>query len=296
MRRRREVIGTSAMLNEKNDRIKAGSPQHVTGVLGSLTSRFADTPKDIRQALSLRYKVFCEELQLGDRTENGQMDRDEWDEICDHLLIHETDRKIFPEDKLIATSRIMTSDTAKLHDVPFYSQSEFDVASLMKKHPGKKFLELGRTCVLPDWRTRRCIELLWHSIWSYSLEKQVDVMIGCASFLGEDPSKFEDSLSYLFHNHTTGDDDWAVSAATDSKFTTGFKPPEQVDNRLAFRGLPPLIKGYLRLGAWVSREAVIDKKFGTIDILIILPVTNLNPRHVAYYGETADRYAAPDSG
>ncbi|MGI9350564.1 MAG: GNAT family N-acetyltransferase [Rhizobiaceae bacterium] len=282
------------MLSAKHNIETSRALQQVTGVLGTLVSRFATSPEEVRQALALRYQVFCEELQLGDRigNDNAQLDRDEWDGICDHLVIHETAPEHTPDEKLIATSRLMTSSSAERQGVPFYSQSEFDVASLMAKHRTKKFLELGRTCVLPDWRSRRCIELLWHSIWSYSLEKEIDVMIGCASFVGEDPLEFKDSLAYLYHNHTTDDEDWAVKAVSENKFSTNVIAPEKIDNRLAFRGLPPLIKGYLRLGAWVSREAVVDKQFGTIDILIILPVANLNPRHVAYYGETANRYSA----
>lgn len=269
-----------------------------TGRLGSLVARFASTNEEIQEALALRYQVFCDELHLGSEVNesSGHLDKDDWDKICDHLLVYETDVKGTSEEKLIATSRLMTSTTAKKHGKAFYSQSEFDVASLMGRHQKKTFLELGRTCVLPEWRSRRCVELLWHSIWAYALEQEVDVMTGCASFIGADPQAFADSLAYLFYNCTTDIEEWSVEAVSETKFLTNLKSSDQIDNRLAFRGLPPLIKGYLRLGAWVSKEAVIDEAFGTIDILIILPVSNLNPRHVAYYGEDASRYSEVSSG
>ncbi len=275
----------------KNNASDTSSSKHEYGVLGSLEARLASTSQEVEDALSLRFQIFCDELHLGNSgsVDNERIDRDEWDDICDHLLIFETENKLGAANKLVATSRLLTSSSAKKHGLTFYSQSEFDVNSLRSRHGDKEFLELGRTCVSPEYRTHRCIELLWHSIWAYSLDFNIDVMVGCASFHGTDVEEFTDPLAYLYHYHTAGGA-WETEAKSDPTHMN-LKPKNEIDRKKAFRQLPPLIKGYLRLGASTSHHAVIDRDFGTVDVLIILPVEHLNPRHVSHYGQNAERYA-----
>ena len=171
----------------------------------------------------------------------------------------------------------------------YYSAGEFDVEALIARHQNLRFLELGRSCVLEGYRDKRTIELLWHGSWAYVCRHGFDVMFGCASFPGTDPGVHETALAFL-RNHAGPDAGWETEA-TGRDIVCPQPMSGEPDLKTAMRGLPPLIKGYLRLGAMFARDAVIDYEFNTIDILVLLPVARLNPRYVNYYGEKAERHA-----
>ncbi len=173
----------------------------------------------------------------------------------------------------------------------FYSAGEFDVAPLIERHAGLRFLELGRSCVLKPYRSKRTVELLWQGIWAYVLRHGLDVMIGCASLEGTDPARLALPLSFLHHTaRATGD--WAVSALPDRRVDMNLMPKEALDLRAALHALPPLVKGYLRLGAQIGDGAVVDHQFNTTDVLIVMPVAAISERYVSYYGADAGRRAA----
>ena len=142
--------------------------------------------------------------------------------------------------------------------------------------------------MLPPYRTKRTVELLWHGIWAYVLAHGVDVMIGCASLEGTDPDRLALPLSFL-HHYARAPEDWRVSALPERAVAMNRLAKEAVDPRAALHALPPLIKGYLRLGAYIGEHAVVDHQFGTTDVLIVMPVSALNPRYVSYYGADASR-------
>ena len=261
----------------------------VLGRLGTLETRLARSKSEIREAQALRYDVFFREMSAVPNpiTRLLGRDKDGWDAVCDHLLVIE---RAGGGERIVGTYRFLRAETARLARRPFYTQSEFDVAPLMARHGDLDFMELGRSCVLPDWRTRRTIELLWHGTWAYVLSNRVDVMIGCASFHGTDPAALAEPLSFLYHNASPGDD-WEVAARGREKIGMNLLGAGAINARRAMHALPPLIKGYLRLGARFGREAVIDRRFGTTDVLVILPVANINPRYLDYYGADAGRHA-----
>jgi putative hemolysin len=149
----------------------------------------------------------------------------------------------------------------------------------------------GRSCVLKPYRNKRTVELLWHGIWAYVLHHRVDVMFGCASLEGTDPKELAVPLSFL-HHHARAPEPWRVRAVPERFAPMDLLPQEAVDTKTALHALPPLIKGYLRLGATFGDGAVVDGKFGTTDVLVILPVSAINPRYIAHFGREADRHAA----
>ena len=153
---------------------------------------------------------------------------------------------------------------AERHD-GFYSQGEYDIAPLLAAKSGLRFMELGRSCVLPSHRTKRTVELLWHGLWTYIRENRVDVMIGCASFEGTNPDAHAMALSFL-HHKARAPAEWRVPAHVPLWVDMARLPVDRVDAKAALKALPPLIKGYLRLGAWFGDGAVIDHKFGTTDV------------------------------
>lgn len=262
------------------------------GRLGSLEVRLAQGAVEIRQAQRLRYHVFYEEgtAVASVKTKLTRRDIDAFDPICDHLLVidHAPAGGTLPA--VVGTYRLLQQTIAERHR-GFYTSAEFDIGRLIAQHPTLKFLELGRSCVLPPYRNKRTVELLWHGCWSYVLRHNLDVMIGCASLDGTDPDALALQLSFL-HHFARAPEDWRTQALPERHVEMNRMPKEAIDPRAALRLLPPLIKGYLRLGASIGDGAVIDTQFGTTDVLIILPVSALNPRYVDHFGADAKRHAA----
>lgn len=262
------------------------------GRLGSLEVRLARGDAEIREAQRLRYRVFYEEggAVASVKTKFTRRDIDAFDAICDHLLVidHAHDGGTMPA--VVGTYRLLRQTIAEGHR-GFYTASEFDIGRLTAQHPSLNFLELGRSCVLPPYRNKRTVELLWHGCWSYVLRHRLDVMIGCASLDGIDPDTLALQLSFL-HHFARAPEDWRTQAVAARYVEMNRMPKEAIDPRAALRLLPPLIKGYLRLGAYIGDGAVIDTQFGTTDVLIIQPVSALNPRYVDHFGADAARHAA----
>jgi len=267
------------------------------GQIGSLEVRLARSYREIKIAQALRYHVFYEEMSaVADAHALAtRRDVDSFDDICDHMLVLDHSSLVRTKKlgrktpRIVGTYRLLRQDVAEMHG-GFYTADEYDVQPLLDRNPDFNFLELGRSCVLKPYRNKKTVELLWHGIWSYVLMHRIDAMIGCASLEGTDPEKLALPLSFL-HHHCLAPEDWRVRALDERYTEMNRMPKEAVDARAALHALPPLIKGYLRLGATIGDGAVIDHQFGTIDVMIILPVSKISPRYVNYYGADASRYA-----
>ncbi|MGQ4273986.1 GNAT family N-acetyltransferase [Terrihabitans sp. B22-R8] len=267
------------------------------GRIGNLEVRLAHKRKEIKRAQRLRYRVFFEEMSAipSPAARLTRRDKDRYDAVCDHLVVF--DHTLAPghfgqpkKPRVVGTYRLLRQDAARIAG-GFYTASEFDIAPLLAAHPGQNMLELGRSCVLPAYRDKRTVELLWQGIWAYILAHDADIMFGCASLEGTDPNALALPLSYLHHYHTAGGE-WAARALAQHRVPMDLIPKEAIDPKAALRALPPLIKGYLRLGAMVGDGAVVDRQFGTTDVLMILPRKIINPRYIDYYGPSAGRHAA----
>lgn len=264
------------------------------GRLGSLEVRLARDEAEVRAAQALRYRVFfCEMAATADRSARmAGLDADGFDAACDHLLVLDhaaTADADSDKPAIVGTYRLLTDEAAARHD-GFYSQSEYRIDAMVARHADRRFLELGRSCVSLPYRTKRTVELLWQGIWAYVRRHGIDVMFGCASFSGTDPDALALPLSFL-HHRALAPQPWRVRAQPGLFCSMARLPSEAIEDRAAIRALPPLIKGYLRLGARVGEGAVIDYRFGTTDILIILPVEAINGRYIGHYGYDAGRYA-----
>jgi putative hemolysin len=266
-------------------------PYKIYGRIGNLEVRLARSNADIRRAQKLRYEVFYEEMSAIPKVTNlvFRRDEDRYDAICDHLLVFDTgtarpNKRAWPKrPKVVGTYRVLRQSVAEGTE-GFYSQSEYDIAPLVeRKRHAYEFLELGRSCVLKPYRNRRTVELLWQGIWTYVRERGVDVMLGCASFPGIDPKAHAMALSFLYH-YARAPEDWRVTAHPHLHVDMNMMPKEQVDPKAALRAMPPLIKGYLRLGAFVGDGAVIDRQFGTTDVFMVLPVEAIDARYFSHFG------------
>ncbi|WP_343033182.1 GNAT family N-acetyltransferase [Aureimonas leprariae] len=257
----------------------------VLGRLGTLEVRLARSATEVRAAQELRYRVFFEEMsaKASRRQQASRRDSDSFDRFCDHLLVVET---ASGTDAIVGTYRLMLPEGAARAG-GYYTAGEFRIEELLKRHPDKRFLELGRSCVLKEYRSKRTVELLWQGIWAYVLEHRVDVLFGCASLEGDDPALLAAPLA-LLGSAAPAPAEWRVGALEGRAVPL---PANAVpaDAKRALGLLPPLLKGYLRIGGVIGPEAVVDRQFGTVDVLVVLPVDNINARYVTYYGSDAGR-------
>jgi putative hemolysin len=261
----------------------------VLGAIGSLELRLATTKKEIRQAQKLRYRIFFEEGGATPDSTARLIRRDicAFDRVCDHLIV--VDRAIPMRSgaaKVVGAYRLLRQDIAEAH-FGFYSAGEFDIAPLLARHQGKRFLELGRSCVAAGYRSKPTLELLWRGIWAYVQHHRIDAMFGCASLDGACPTDHALALSYLGRG-AAADAQWSADAAVDRGVEMALLPPEAIDPRAAVRALPPLIKGYWRLGAKFGPQAVVDSKFGTTDVFVIMPIADIEERYIRYFGAPVD--------
>lgn len=268
----------------------------VLGRLGSLELRLAVTRKEIRRAQRLRYQVFYEEMGAipSPAQQLTRRDKDAFDTVCDHLLVYDMGHEAGPlrrrKPKVVGTYRLLRQDVAD-RKFGFYSAAEFDILPLIARHPTLRFLELGRSCVLKPYRTRKTVELLWQGIWAYVLHHRMDVMFGCASLEGVNPIVVREELAFL-KSYAVATGEWHAAARPELAVPMDLMPDAKVDPRRALAALPPLVKGYLRIGGLFGDGAVVDPQFGTTDVLVILPVGRIDRRYISYYGADASRYAA----
>lgn len=273
----------------KVDAIITGAP---LGRIGNLEVRLARNEAEIAAAQEVRYRVFYDELGAGKgrRQAAGHRDADRFDPICDHLLVFDTGLSGPEHRRIVGTYRLLRQETAAAAG-GFYSEAEFELTNLIARHPGQRFLELGRSCVLPEYRSKRTIEALWQGIWAYINHFEIGVMTGCASFHGIVPAAHAEALTYLAH-HCRTNSAWDVRAVAKRYCAMDLMPIEAVNAKAAIAAMPPLVKGYLRVGARIGDGCVIDHEFSTVDVFVVMPVKEIGARYVSYYGGEAQRFAA----
>jgi L-ornithine Nalpha-acyltransferase len=271
-------------------------PGTVLGARNGLSVRAARGRADVDAAQHLRYRVFYEELsaRADAAARRDRRDADRYDAVCDHLLVVNEGRPgdepiLLPDGELVGTYRLLRQEVAETNG-GFYTQSEFDVATLVARKPKLKFLELGRSCVLAPFRIRPVVELLWQGIWNYVRHHGLDVMMGCASLTGTDPDAHAHVLSYLAQQ-CSSPPEWRVRALPQLYVEMNRLAPDRIDVKSVLRELPPLIRGYLRLGSTIGEGAIIDRQFNTVDVLIMLPVSFISPRYLEHFG-ASDRAPA----
>jgi L-ornithine Nalpha-acyltransferase len=261
----------------------------ILGRLGAIEVRLAINDAEIEAAQALRYGVFFKDRGIKSDVARP-LDADAFDPFCAHLLIIDTSVLGSLSQQLVGTARMLLDDQASVAE-GFYSESEFTLRGLRQRQPDKKFLEIGRTCIKAKWRSKRTVELMWQGIWAFALDNNVDVMVGCASLEGTVPAAHAMALS-LMHHHYRAKGAWRAKALPERFSNMDLMPAEAINLKQAMQALPPLLKGYLRVGAMVGEGCVIDHAFGTTDVFIILRVTKIATRYIRHYGADATRFAA----
>jgi putative hemolysin len=265
-------------------------PSIIDGIRqGVMEVRLARSPAEVAAAQSLRYQVFYEELTARPTPEMAaaRRDFDRFDEYCDHLLV--LDHTAGGVGQVVGTYRLLRRSAAEKHG-GFYTATEFDISRLLAV-PGE-IMEVGRACTdVTHRRNRSTMQLLWRGIASYAIHYDVKIMFGCASLPGTEPLANARPLSFLHYNHLAPDH-LRARALPGRYVRIDLLPPREVEAekavaeleaRATLSALPPLIKGYLRLGGFIGDGAVIDPEFGTTDVCIIVVTDQLAAKYFNHY-------------
>ena len=280
---------------------------------GELSLMLTRDVEFIRQAQALRRKIFfteaiatnmCEAdisgtIDGADKTNEANtedvedanspiIDEDEFDELCDHLIV--LHNKPDGSREIIGTYRFLkrTAEEIKAstnRDNLFYTQTEFDISRLLDS--GKNLMELGRSCIMPEFRTGSAINLLWQGIAAYTYMYNIDYLFGCASFAGVESGNFSEALSYLMNYRKAPEEILPVALAS-KRADFELIPQEKLDKKQGFASLPPLIKGYVRVGAFVGEGAIIDEVCQTTDVCIIVDKTKVEKRYFTKFMESKE--------
>jgi len=271
------------VLKEKPDSL---SPEHKSkkGYLegpflirsGDLETYLAVSKRDIEDSQRLRYEVFYNEMGADPKASLIKgLDVNSYDAYAEHLIV-----KDVVQDRVVGTYRLLRSAGALKHG-SFYSEGEFDLSKL-KQLEGGELLEVSRSCVHIDYRSQRVVSLLWRGLVEYILHYGVTHLFGCGSFSGNDVRAIAHPLSYLYHYHLLPES-WRVSALPEFFHSLNYMPKEAVDIKKALKELPPLLKGYMRVGGYVGDGAFVDKEFNTIDVCVVVESSMMTPRFAQYF-------------
>ena len=247
--------------------------------------RLAACDADLRAAQRLRYEVFVAELggdgALVDHA--ARLERDRFDPHVDHLLLSDLRR---PEGaRVVGVYRLMREAGARAAG-QFYSEDEYDISVL--RGTGRPLLELGRSCLHPDYRGGTAMMHLWSGLAEYIATHGIGLMFGVASFHGRDPAPLAAPLSFLHHRHL------APPGIRPRARPEGYQRMDLVaegdlDRPAASRAIPALIKAYLRLGGFVGEGAFLDRPFNCIDVCMVTDVARLPEARRALYRRGAAR-------
>jgi putative hemolysin len=246
--------------------------------------RLAADEAEIDAALALRYRVFYEEMgarptpEMADR----RRDFDDFDSVCDHLLVFDHTKGTGAA-AVVGTYRLLRRDMAT-RSGGFYSAAEYDLDKI-SRFPGE-ILELGRSCTDVSARSGVVARLMWRGIAAYVFHHRIALMFGCASLHGTDPDALALPLAYLHHFHRAPAD-LRMRALDDRYVEMDRMAKEIIDPARAQALLPPLIKGYLRLGGFVGDGAVIDRPFNTTDVSIVVKTDLVTDRYYRHYERRA---------
>jgi putative hemolysin len=238
-----------------------------------LSLSLATTPEEVHEVQRLRYKVFIEAMGLSGLANQEGLDKDEFDAYCDHLIVR--DSKTL---KVVGTYRVMSPHAARKIG-QYYSEQEFDLNRLNNLR--SRIAEAGRACIHPDYRSGGVIMLLWAGLAAYMKRENCEYLIGCASISLADGGHNAVSIYHSVRDTSLAPVEYRVTPHLPFPIDDR-EPSNQVQ-------MPPLIKGYLRGGAWVCGDPAWDPDFHSADLFMLLPLAKLDSRYARHYlKETRD--------
>lgn len=228
----------------------------------------ATTESEILEAQKLRWRVFADELGARLPSRTPGVDRDIYDPYCDHLIVRDE-----ANGRIVGTYRILPPQAARRIG-GYYSENEFDLTRFA--HLRTRIVEIGRSCIDPDYRTGATIALLWAGLARYMREKGHEYLIGCASIGMKDGGHNAAGIFRALDAHM---------APPEYRVFPRYALPLDRIEASASPEIPPLLKGYLRAGAWVCGEPAWDPDFNTADLLILLPMARVDSRYSKHFVE-----------
>lgn len=252
---------------------------------GNLGVRIATAGWEVRAAQALRFRVFYGEMgaKADARTAESGLDADAFDAVADHLLVVDHDRGEGAA-SVVGTYRLIRRAGARALG-RFYSEAEYDIAPMLRfaeTEGNGELLELGRSCTDAAYRTRGTLQLLWGGIAAYVFKHKIGLMFGCASLPGLDLDANAAMLSYLAQHHMAPEE--LRPRAVAARYVAMSRlEPGGYDAKRAMLDLPPLIKGYLRLGGFVGDGAVLDPDFNTTDVCVVVKTDQVTDKYYKHY-------------
>jgi len=228
----------------------------------------AATPSEILAAQKLRWRVFADELGARLPSREAGVDRDIYDPYCDHLIVRDE-----ASGRIVGTYRILPPQQARKIG-NYYSESEFDLTRLAHLRP--HIVEIGRSCIDPDYRTGATIALLWSGLARYMRENGHEYLIGCASIGMQDGGHNAVGIYQALTDH--------LAPPEYRVFPRHALPLDRIAAAVRPE-IPPLLKGYMRAGAWICGEPAWDPDFNTADLLLLLPMGRVESRYSKHFME-----------
>ncbi|MEU2267027.1 GNAT family N-acyltransferase [Streptomyces olindensis] len=230
------------------------------------TVTLARNEEDVRAAQRLRHDVFAGEMGALLTGSQPGLDVDPFDAYCDHLLVREE-----TTGQVVGTYRLLPPERAAVAG-RLYSEGEFDLTSLAGIRP--ELVEVGRSCVHPDHRDGAVISLIWAGIARYMVDRGHEWLAGCCSVPLADGGTLASATWERVSVKHLSPEEYRVRPLL--PWTPGPAPAARVE-------LPALLRGYLRLGAWVCGEPAHDPDFGVADLYVLLPMSRVNPRYLRHF-------------
>lgn len=232
-----------------------------------LTHSLARSQNELEAAQRIRFKVFAEEMGAKLPSAHLGLDIDRFDKYCDHLLVRD-----HSNEKVVGTYRILPPEQA-VKAGGYYSETEFDLSRLANMRD--RMVEVGRSCVHEDYRDGATITQLWSGLAEYVTKNNHEYLIGCASISMGDGGHYAASVYNKIHKLHAAPAEYRV-------FPHCRLPLESLNQNLEVI-VPPLIKGYLRLGAYIAGEPAWDPDFNCADVFILMPVSRMNARYAKHF-------------
>ncbi len=235
---------------------------------GKFLIKLADKKEEFDQMYRLRY----EELLLfynQESTNKDEMFIDEYDPVSTHLICLDTE-----VNQVVGTYRVITKDDIK--EIGYFStELEYDISNLKER----KIAELGRAVIKGEYRTGAVLSLLWRGLIEYVTSEGIEFLFGTVSFEGQDNTKYHHAFSKLYYNHLSPLDIRAFGLEP-GRDRMNFLKEEEIDPAISKKEMPPLIKGYIKLGATFGNDIYYDTDFNCIDVFVLLELEKINKKFV----------------
>jgi putative hemolysin len=233
------------------------------------TVRFADSASEVREAQRLRYRVFAEEFGARLQTREAGIDEDIYDPYCQHLIVRDE-----AQGRIVGTYRVLSPEAAARIG-NYYSENEFYLTRL--QHLRSRIVEVGRSCIDPAYRSGAVIALLWSKLAEFMTSNGYGYLVGCASIGMADGGHNAANLFVQLADKHMAPAEYQVAPRCPLPFQALANGAPAV--------VPPLLKGYLRAGAWICGEPAWDPDFNSADLLLLLPMDKLNSRYRKHFVE-----------